>query len=253
MGRRGRNAPHATGSRKTERDDMPCTIPGRSIAFFDVDETLITIKSLLRFLTYHFDNDGADPDHAVQAKESLLRQLAAGAPREVLNRSYYRSFRGSCPQELARSGRHWFDSEVARGGLFHAPVRRRLESHRAAGRGIVLVSGSFFPCLGPIAEHVNAHQVLCTSAHTEAGVLTGEITDPVIGDEKAVRANRLMRSLGIRPIDCFAYGDDASDLPLLRAVGNPVVVGNDPVLQAWGRRYGWGALPGVSTVPVPTG
>jgi len=43
-----------------------------------------------------------------------------------------------------------------------------------------------------------------------------------------------------------AYGDHASDLPVLSLVGRPVVVGDDPVLAGHAALRGWTRLPGAS-------
>jgi len=40
----------------------------------------------------------------------------------------------------------------------------------------------------------------------------------------------------------YAYSDSLSDLPMLRAVGNPVVVNPDPPLVELARQEGWQAM-----------
>ncbi|MFD4410144.1 HAD-IB family hydrolase [Streptomyces sp. NPDC058476] len=215
----------------------------RSIVFFDVDDTLLTVGSMLRFLAYHWEREGLDPDRFARARAELHRRREAGARRGELNRLYYRHFRGCDSVDLAEAGRDWYAAEVARGDFFHAPVVDALRSHRRAGRHIALVSGSFPPCLDPIAEELGADLVLCTTPRVDAGVLTGEIGVPVIGPEKAARARRAMTAYGVAAADCYAYGDHASDLELLLAVGHPVVVGDDPVLADRAAREGWLRLP----------
>jgi hypothetical protein len=42
--------------------------------------------------------------------------------------------------------------------------------------------------------------------------------------------------------ESFAYSDSLSDLPMLRAVGNPVAVNPDPPLAAIAREEGWQVL-----------
>ncbi|MEU3771903.1 HAD-IB family hydrolase [Streptomyces sp. NPDC032472] len=218
---------------------------GRAVAFFDLDETLIRTKSMLGYLDFHWAAEGAPPERFRRARQELLARAAAGVPREELNRAYYRHFRGCPQQRLAETGRAWFRQELARGRLFHPPALAALRRHRRAGDTTVLVSGSFAACAGPVAAALSVDRVLCTVPEVVDGVLTGEVSTPVIGEEKAVRARALMRSLAADPQDCHAYGDHASDLPLLRAVGRAVVVGDDPVLREHARRAGWQLLPGV--------
>ena len=52
-------------------------------------------------------------------------------------------------------------------------------------------------------------------------------------------AERYAASCGVRLADCAFYSDSHSDLPMLAAVGRPVVVDPDPRLRRHARRAGW--------------
>lgn len=211
------------------------------IAFFDVDETLITLKSMFRFLEHHLD-----PEEYEIAVTYLRDRAAAGTPREETNREYYRNFIGERATDVAASGQRWFAAEMARGGLFHDPAVAEFHRHRDAGAAIVLVSGSFSACLDPIADHLGADLVLSTVPEVLDGVYTGEVSTTVIGAGKAEAAREAMAKYGATPAECVAYGDHASDLPLLLAVGHGVVVGDDPVLLRHADEHGWDRLPGIA-------
>ncbi|MER6995313.1 HAD-IB family hydrolase [Streptomyces sp. NPDC000410] len=215
----------------------------RGIAFFDVDDTLITFNSMLSFLAHHWAREGSDPSRFDRVRTGLLARRAEGVPRAELNRAYYRHYRGCDAAVLARHGREWYAAESAKGTMFHAPAVEAVRRHRGEGRPVALVSGSFRPCLDPIAEALDASLVLCTAPLTENGVLTGEVDEPVIGERKALLAVRVMDAHGARAADCYAYGDHSSDLALLRSVGHPVAVGDDAVLAEWAGREGWARLP----------
>ncbi|MDX3455656.1 HAD-IB family hydrolase [Streptomyces sp. ME02-8801-2C] len=218
-------------------------------AFFDVDETLITTKSMISFLAFHWDREGRDPADLTAARATLGGRLRAGVPREQVNREYYRLLRGTREADLEESGGRWFARERLR-GLFHPPVRDALRRHARAGDLTVLVSGSFAACLAPISRSVGADLLVCTTPEVVDGVLTGEVAGrPMIGEAKAQATRRIMTALRLAPEECFAYGDDASDLPLLTGVGHPVVVGTDPTLTSHVHRPHWTRLPGAS----PTG
>ncbi|MFD7442864.1 HAD family hydrolase [Streptomyces sp. NPDC059909] len=211
---------------------------GTTIAFFDVDETLIDVKSMFSFLEFHL----ADPERYRAAAAELTGMAEAGVPREETNRLYYRNYAGMTEAEVAGSGRAWFAREAARDGFFHADVVRELRRHQAEGARIALVSGSFRACLDPVAAHLGADHVLCTEPELVAGRYTGQVLTTVIGEGKATAARALMSRTGARPEECFAYGDHASDLPLLLAVGTAGIVGDDPVLGAHAARSGWTRL-----------
>jgi HAD superfamily hydrolase (TIGR01490 family) len=202
-----------------------------NIAFFDVDDTLVADKSIFSFLAHYFAAIGRRPEAYSQVRDELRRMTDSGAVREEVNRAYYRVYAGTTAPELTRHGERWFADRMARGSFFHPRVLEALRMHAAAGEAVVLVSGSFFPCLEPIARHVGATAVVGTELLVAAaGRFSGEIARPMIGTAKADAAAAQAAARGADLADCYAYGDHISDLPLLQAVGHPVVVGDDPVL-----------------------
>ncbi|GGW84353.1 hypothetical protein GCM10010297_01150 [Streptomyces malachitofuscus] len=220
----------------------PRTHPAASrtrIAFFDVDETLIAVKSMFSFLKFHL----ADPDRYREAAGALTRAARAGVPREETNRAYYRAYADMEVAAVAASGRRWFARERRRAGFFHPSVVAELDRLKGDGFRIALVSGSFRACLDPVAEHLGADHVLCSEPGTAAGRYTGEVLSTVIGEGKATAARALMHRWDARPEDCAAYGDHASDLPLLTCTGRAGVVGDDPVLAEHAGRLGWTRFP----------
>jgi phosphoserine phosphatase len=99
---------------------------------------------------------------------------------------------------------------------------------------LVLVSGSFAPVVEPIAAAVGAQAVLCTELRSDGQCYTGEVVVPLLGFHKrAAVCGLLARHPHCDPLRCYAYGDHASDIPMLDSVGHPVAVGNDPALRAW--------------------
>ncbi|KAB8162279.1 HAD-IB family hydrolase [Streptomyces sp. 3MP-14] len=226
--------------------------PGRSgvgAAFFDVDETLITVKSMFRFLEHHFRERGLPPDAYRRAAATLRERAAAGVSRLRTNREYYRLYAGHPVDATFAHGRSWFEAELATGTLLHEPVVSALRRHRREGALIVLVSGSFRPCLEPVAELLGADEILCGEPEIADGHWTGELERPVIGVEKGRLAREALRRHGVPMARATAYADHASDLHLLRAVGHPVVVGDDTVLGAHVAATGGGTLPGIRCAP----
>ncbi|PYC72366.1 HAD-IB family hydrolase [Streptomyces tateyamensis] len=211
-------------------------------AFFDVDETLITVKSMFRFLRHYWRAVGrpeAEFDTAWQYFQQLPSQ---GVPRSEANRRFYAQFAGDRVAELARYGEQWFAAEQAEPGFWHPQGLPALRRHQQAGHLTVLVSGSFPPCLDPIARHLGVDAVLCSRPETAEGRYTGELLTPMIGAAKGQAARAFMAAHGLDPARCHAYGDHPSDLPLLEQVGHPTAVGSDPVLTAHADSHHWAHL-----------
>ncbi|MFI5976322.1 HAD family hydrolase [Streptomyces sp. NPDC051452] len=207
------------------------------LVFCDVDETLIDRKSMFEFLRFQLvrrhGDAGEERYRSIQG--DLRGRAASGTPREVVNRQYYRSYAGESAAEMTALGREWFSLALATDpGFFIATTVAELDRHRAAGAEIVLVSGSFPPCLEPIAAHIGARHILCTTPDVADGRYTGEVPEPVIGEGKRAAVLRMLAEHpGVNPLDCYAYGDHPSDFPMLDCVGHPRLVGDDPAVRGY--------------------
>ncbi len=62
---------------------------------------------------------------------------------------------------------------------------------------------------------------------------------PLVGEARAAWLRRYALQEGIDLRHSYAYADSYSDLPLLRAVGNPVAVSPDSALYRHARRRRW--------------
>ncbi|MFD6353979.1 HAD family hydrolase [Nocardia tengchongensis] len=207
-------------------------------AFFDVDETLITVKSMFAFLRFWLAENGDDGSEYARLTGEIQQRAAAGAPREEVNRHYYRAYRGVAAEALSAAGQRWFAEFSAGGAVYYADAVERLRAHRDSGHATVLLSGSFRAAVAPVAAAVGAdHVITTTPVVDEDGVLTGEVWRPMIGTAKAAAVTDFLREHGIDHQHSYGYGDHASDLPFLKAVARPGYRGDDAVLAAHGT--GW--------------
>jgi len=62
---------------------------------------------------------------------------------------------------------------------------------------------------------------------------------PLVGEARAAWLRRYAQQEGVDLRHSYAYADSYSDLPLLRAVGNPVAVSPDSSLYRFARRRRW--------------
>lgn len=213
------------------------------LALFDVDETLIRVKSMFSLLDKILLAQGwyePDRQHAV---ERFQRLADSGESREKVNAAYYRGFAGFSRKWVMQQGREWFIESSAEGTLFHNPVLAELEELRDRGTIIALVSGSFEACLEPIANAVRANYVLASRPTTNGDIYTGELQTRMIGQAKGNGAANLIEDLKLDPSLTRAYGDHPSDAALLRAVNEGVVVGRNPEMLRLAYQEGWRVLP----------
>ena len=228
---------------------MPGTT--RRAAFFDVDETVIKVKSMFDFLRHWHERAGSGADAYETAVARLHAIADAGRPRSEVNRAYYRGFAGVPHADLMAEGRTWYARYRERPDAFVRSTQEALRRHRLAGDHVVFVSGSFSACLDPLAEDLGADLVLGTEPVVGAdGRLTGEIVRPMIGEVKALAVRETLDGYGFDAAESCCYGDHASDLDMLRQVGRPHQVGTDPVLSEHAVRENWPRL-SAATGPLP--
>ncbi|MFD6389236.1 HAD family hydrolase [Nocardia sp. NPDC060259] len=206
---------------------------GAGAAFFDVDETLITVKSMFAFLRHWLAENGDDGGEYARITDEIKERAAAGTPREEINRHYYRVYRGVEYAALAESGKRWFGAFAADGAPFYLDTLEALRAHHDSGVRTVLLSGSFAPAIAPVADAVGADHIIATEpVLDEHGVLTGEVHRPMIGEAKGEAVVAYLREHGISPDDTWGYGDHSTDLPFLWIVAHPFHRGDDPHLLA---------------------
>lgn len=215
----------------------------RRFAFFDVDDTLISAKSMFSFQDFWYAQPGLQ-DEAQLFQTHMARLRADGATREELNYAYYTHFTGRRPEEVEAVAAAWFqDLRERTPDLLHMPVVERLKQHQSDGVPAVFVSGSFPALLAPCAALLDVEYMLCTNMEISGGLFSGKILPPqTIGAGKATAIRSFLEEQDARSEDCFAYGDDISDLSMLQAVGTAVAIGGHPGLEKAASENGWEIL-----------
>jgi HAD superfamily hydrolase (TIGR01490 family) len=215
-------------------------------AFFDVDETLIDLKSMFSFRAYYYRHRLGNLRGQLAnwlAQRRLQQLLKQGRDRSYVNRAFYREFRGHSPADMAECARRWFAEASSQPSFYIKPVLNALQRHRANGIEPVFVSGSSLEILQPLADALGVRHLLVNRLAVEHGRFTGEILPPqTIGQGKRDAIEAFLNQHGAQGADCYGYGDHASDLALLEAIGHPNVVARDPVLLAIANERGWPVL-----------
>ncbi len=215
-------------------------------AFFDVDETIVNVKTMFSFLHYYCVNYKHKNRILGNLKYASFKlkiyfYIAFGKNREFLNSYYYLFYKNCSKFQLDCLSKKWFENVLLKGNFFNHKVVAELKNHQKNNATIVLVSGSFFPCLDPIAKFLNVNHTVSTKLELVNGKLTGKIIPPqTIGFGKVLAIKEIVNNEKDACLEaCFAYGDHCSDIPMLEAIGNPVVVGGDPKIVRYARAKGW--------------
>lgn len=211
--------------------------------FFDVDGTLISIKSMISFLQFYYRKHSTFKwigEIKYRLYDAKLRKLEKkDIPREILNQQYYKLFQGIPLARLQSTALAWFEY-IQLQNIYLSHVVTELRKHQRKGGVIVFVSGSFKECLSPLAECLNVKHILATQLETKQGVCTGNIFSPqTIGKGKAIAMQYFLNQYEIDAEHCYAYGDHISDLPMLESVGHPRVIEGDHALENIAKQKNW--------------
>jgi HAD superfamily hydrolase (TIGR01490 family) len=117
-------------------------------------------------------------------------------------------------------------------------------AHQDAGRPTFIVSAAGNGVVEQLAQVLGMDGGIGTRYEVDAkGNFTGRLDGPfVYGPGKVDAMREFADAHGIDLAESYAYSDSLSDLPMLRAVGNPVAVNPDPPLAAIAREEGWQTL-----------
>ena len=210
-----------------------------SIAFFDLDRTLIPVNSAWLWMHYELRHDQLSYLQVAYASLWLTAyHLGVGSLDDALRRAIA-SYAGSSVEALRGRTRDFFMTELS--GRYRPGALKALERHRAAGDQRVLLTTSSGYLSELVAEELSLDGFLCNRFEEDGrGVLTGRAVEPLVyGQGKVVVAARYAAERSVGLIDCTFYSDSRSDLPMLDAVGYPVVVHADPTLARLSKQRGW--------------
>ncbi len=115
--------------------------------------------------------------------------------------------------------------------------------HQDAGRDIFICTAAAHELAEVLALVLGFDGGIGARSEVRDGVYTGRPHGPFTYREGKAQAMReLAAERGIDLRDSWAYSDSESDLPMLRAVGNPVAVNPDATLARIAREEGWEVL-----------
>lgn len=212
-------------------------------AFFDIDKTLVNGASLL-FLARAARSIGVVslPDLArFGVKAFAFRRR--GERMGVLDQVRTRGMQLLAGQPASRM-HALAETVVARMQPRIWPdTRALLRAHLEAGHEVWLISATPDFLAAELASALGATGGIGSGLEIRDGVFTGDFVGRTMhGPEKGHAAERVMREQRCDPADCYAYSDSINDLPLLTAVGTPVVVNPDRALERHARTAGWRVL-----------
>ncbi len=214
---------------------------GRGAAFFDLDRTLMAGSSGLPWARAATKAGLVSRRQMARWGVDAMRFRLRGSTDEATEKLLAEIkliFRGTSARQISRMA-----PEVLVGVLprIYPEMLEEVYAHQDAGRPTFIVSAAGDELVRLLARILYMDGGIGTAYEIgEDGLFTGEIGGTFMYGEGKVEAMR--RFAAEHAIDLqasYAYSDSASDLPMLRAVGNPVVVNPDEDLARIARDQGW--------------
>jgi len=111
--------------------------------------------------------------------------------------------------------------------------RALVATMRANGGHAALVSGGFTAFTGPVAARLGFDEHRANVLLAEAGLLTGQVAEPILGRAAKVQAlHEIAARMGVTAVEVMAVGDGANDLGMLGGAGAGVALHAKPSVAA---------------------
>ena len=216
----------------------------RAAAFFDLDKTLMAGSSGMQFARIAAKQGIVGKRQLTSWGFEHLRYRLRGTTDERTSevlKVARELIRGIPAKSIDRMGPEVMAAILPR---VFPQMLEEVYAHQDAGRPTFIVSAAGHGVVEPLAWILGMDGGIGTRYEVDAeGGFTGRLDGPfVYGEGKVTAMEEFAERHRIDLAESYAYSDSLSDLPMLRAVGNPVAVNPDPPLAAIASEEGWQVL-----------
>jgi HAD superfamily hydrolase (TIGR01490 family) len=220
---------------------MPVSDTESAAAFFDLDKTLMAGSSGMEFARVARRRGLISRTQVMKWGRDHIKYRIKGATDEE-TAQVMQVAKDTLANVSARDiSRMW--PEVLAGILprVYPEMLAEIYRHQDEGRRTYIVSAAGSDMVSSLALVLGMDGGIGTRyVVNDEGVYTGELDGPfVYGPGKVPAMERIAERDGIDLSLSWAYSDSASDLPMMRAVGNAVAVNPDAPLVAAAKENGW--------------
>ena len=215
----------------------------RSAAFFDLDRTLMAGSSGIYFARAAYEAGMITRGRLLGDLWQNLRFRLRGSTDDWADAVRVRV--GEMLADVAVRDLQRMSPRVLAGVLprLYPQMLARAYAHQDAGRPVYIVTAASQEMADLLAHVLVFDGGLGSRLEVRDGRYTGAAAGPFNYREGKVLALReLAAREGLDLAASYAYSDSESDLPMLRAVGHPVVVNPDATLERTAVAEGWEVL-----------
>jgi HAD superfamily hydrolase (TIGR01490 family) len=213
---------------------------GRSAAFFDLDKTLMAGSSGVFFARAAYEAGMISRARLVRDVYENVRFRLLGSTddrADDVRRRVGEMIAGVPVRDLER-----LSPKVLAGVLprLYPEMLERAYAHQDSGQPVYILTAASQEMADLLARVLSFDGGLGSRSEIVDGRYTGRAAGPFNYREgKVATMGELAERDGLDLASSFAYSDSESDLPMLRAVGHPIVVNPDSPLRQIAAEEGW--------------
>lgn len=215
----------------------------RAAAFFDLDRTMMAGSSGIFFARAAYESGMISRRQLVRDLGENLRFRLRGSTDEradAVRRRVGEMITGVPVRDMQRLAPRVLAGVLPR---LYPQMLERAYAHQDDGRLVYIVTAASQEMADLLAHVLAFDGGLGSRSEVIDGVYTGRADGPFNYREGKVESMRLeAEAVGIDLAASIAYSDSESDLPMLRAVGQAVVVNPDAELSRIAAAEGWEVL-----------
>lgn len=213
----------------------------KSVAFFDVDGTVINSSSGFRAAIHLYKHGYFKWHHLLSASYTTFLHYFNLVDHTEMYLSTIRALEGQRKRDN--------DRECHR--IFHEDLKHKIfigtwqiiEEHRRRGEPVVFISAGVPDLIQLMADFLHADDIIITPLDWgEDQILRiNRNMNPRVcyGENKVTLALEYLSDKNVSLSQCYFYSDSSSDLPLLEKVGHPICINPDLELEIKARKKRW--------------
>ena len=208
---------------------------GVTVAFFDMDNMILTCNSAGRYVRFRFRRGELALSDVLRTAQALLQYKVALINHEAAMQRALRTVAGHSEQSMVNLCLEWFEKDIRR---FVSPMAQQvIEDHRALGHKVVLLTAATRYIGEPVSQHLHMDGCIATQLEVVEGLFTGHPVSPMCyGEGKIHWAREWAHANACNLENAYFYTDSFTDLPMLKHIAHPVAVNPDPRLKRYARR-----------------
>ena len=209
------------------------------LAIFDLDNTLLAGDSDHLWGEFMCYNNYVDAVQYRERNDQFYADYLAGELDVLAYQNFCQEILGRTSIETLTKWHGQFMLDYIE-PLILPKGQALIDSHRAAGDYLMIITATNSFITGPIARRLGVDHLIATECGMRAGQYTGELVGvPSFQVGKITRLNCWLSDNRATLLDSHFYSDSHNDLPLLEKVTHAVAVDPDDRLRQIAGERGW--------------